>query len=189
MPPRHQTVSKSGSCWQRDTGGSCRYLMICAVRHGPRWFLLALSLKKKKSAPVTEAMRRMSQKELQWAIFLLLDLPLSAPADRNTRYTVACFPPWSQYCNMIIIMIIKPLFCEIISYCLLVNGITSYLNIFCSLNLQYMKKNTVVQTKAVICANYSSITISLLINDWLIEWLIIASCVLKETVQPKNKNT
>lgn len=50
MPPRHQTASKSGSCWQRDTGGSCRYLMICAVLHGPRWFCWLCPLKKIRSA-------------------------------------------------------------------------------------------------------------------------------------------
>lgn len=38
MPPRHETVSKSGCCWQLDTEGSSRYLMICAAHHGPRWF-------------------------------------------------------------------------------------------------------------------------------------------------------
>lgn len=48
MPPRHQTVSKSGSCWQRDTGGSCRCLMICAVHHDPSDFSCSVLLKKKK---------------------------------------------------------------------------------------------------------------------------------------------
>lgn len=34
---KHQTVSKSGSCWQWNTVASCCYLIICAAWRGQRW--------------------------------------------------------------------------------------------------------------------------------------------------------
>lgn len=85
MPPRHQTVSKSGSCLQRDTEGSCRYSMICAVCHSPRWFAGSVLQIKKKSALPISSMSRISQKNNNRGLYCWAALSTYTAQDKNTR--------------------------------------------------------------------------------------------------------